>query len=164
MASTVNQHVDQGSGNAPLKELMASGLHLFGDSSFESHDGTLPFLLMTLANSVVVEVNQHPYREHLPPVELYGDLSSRRDIPDLVMTYGIAGMYATQQQSAKGPMLMAQYYKLMNQLFWNAKNGNTPIQVRAFDKEGVTSDPNNGIDASRENQTELRGRTIYRET
>jgi hypothetical protein len=164
MAATVNQNVDQGSGYAPLNDVMAKALMLYGDSSFDTHDGVLPSLLLQLANTIVVEVNQHPYREHLAPVEFYGDITSRRSIPDIIMMYGIAGAYATQQGSSKGPMLMAQFYKMMNQIFWQEKNGNTPIQVRAFDKKGISTDPINGLEAPRDEQTELRGRPLYKET
>lgn len=159
--ATVSQHVDKGTGYAPLNELMAKAMALFGDGTYESHDGSLPMMLLIMANMIVAEVNQHPYMDDLPQIDEYGDLTDVRSIPDLVMITGLAGMYASQQNSQKTGLLMGQYYRLMNQLLWGRRNGNTPLEVRITDRASSKNDPSNGIGTVRSSPQTRRGRTFY---
>ena len=131
--TTLSPNVDKGSGHAPLSELMSRGLMLFGDNNIDLADGSLAHLLLMFANTIITEINQHPYRTGLPAIEYYGHPEDVRAVNDLTMIYGLAGMYASHQASQKAPALMAQFYQTMNRMLWNELNGNTKIQARPTD-------------------------------
>lgn len=134
MTEAHNPHVDDGEGYAPLGDLMSMGLVLFGDNNVDMADGALAHMLLYFANTIVSEVNAHPYRTGMKPIPIYQHPADRRRIPDPILINGIAAYYAGQQQSQKAPLLMGQYYQTMNRMLWLELNGNTKIEARIFDK------------------------------
>jgi hypothetical protein len=131
--TTLSANVDQGSGHGPLSRLMSMALVIFGDNNMAMADGQLVHLLLHFANMVVDEVNAHPYRDDIDPVEYYVSPEDVRPVADQIMIAGIAGFYAAQQASSKAPALMSSYYRTMNQRLWFELNGLTDIQARPRD-------------------------------
>ena len=123
---------------------MSLALMIFGDNNINMADGALAHMLLLFANQIVSQFNMHPYRTGMKKIQFYTHPSDVREIPDQVMIYGMAGLYAGQQRSDKAPTLMAQYYQLLNTLLWEQLNGNTNIEARIFDK-GPRSKKTNGL-------------------
>jgi len=135
-------NVTSGGKYAHLSELMAMGLVIFGDSNVDMIDGALAHLMLKFANDIVDEVNMHPYREGMDQIARYISIEDKRPIDDHIMMDGLAAAYAKHQRSDKAIVLMSDYYKTMNRKLWQERNGNTPIDVRAFDV--AKTNPNNG--------------------
>jgi len=144
MTATLSANLDKGSGHSPLSNLMSMALTIFGDNNIDLADGSLAVMLLSMANTIVMEVNAHPYRTDMPPIEFYTHPEDIRAINDATMIYGIASLYAAQQMSSKAGGLVGQYLKLLNQQLWSELNGNTRIQVRP--KDSGVSNPTNGLD------------------
>lgn len=146
--TTISAHVDRGSGHAELGECMSKALVLLGDSNFNMADGSLAMMLLFLANSVVDDVNRHPYRTGKPKIEYYSSPADARAIHDTIMIVGIAALYASQQLSQKAGTLTSMYYKALNGILWDELNGNTKIQIRPYDTGPVS--PINGTEVAEE--------------
>jgi len=134
MSEQTEPHTLAGGQYSPMAQVIANAMNLWGVSHAEVMDGTLTHTFLLLANSVIEDVNSHPYWENNPPLDYLTSATEECPIPDMVMTYGLLARFAEQQGSERIGLFQPKYHRMLNQLLWNRLNGNTRIEVRPVDR------------------------------
>lgn len=109
---------------SPLEALMRSAMRRFGDFGAARVEGELSLLLLDLANQVLEDLMMHPYWTG-GTIPYYTHQSEVREVPDLIMLYGLVAHYAFQQASDKTQPSMQLYNRTMNQMLYRLNGGAT---------------------------------------
>lgn len=141
MTSVANPHREEP--NSSLQTLTQSALRRFGDFAPGAAGGDLHLMFLEFANLVIEEIRAHAYWPPEVPLNYYTHPTDARPVPDDVMVAGLLAHYAIQQGSEKTQVYLPLYFRTMNARLWQAKNGNTPIQMRPRDVSPDTN-PTNG--------------------
>lgn len=149
--SQISPHI-KGGGYTPLETLITRAIRRYGDFSIGVTDPEVYQLFLDFANNIVEEIRQHPYWDPETELNYYVNPSEIRPIPDEIMVAGLLFFYATQQQSVKANTYGPLFFRAMNTILWNRKNGNTKIQARVVDggsnpdySRGSTTNEVNGL-------------------
>lgn len=113
---------------SPLQNLAWDALREYGEMNPGTMDGDTMLMFLRFANYIVEDLRAHPYWD-IPDIDYYTSLTDKRQIPDTIMIYALQSYYAMQQQSGKMNIKTPAYYRRMNELLYNRKFGNGPIEV-----------------------------------
>jgi len=146
--SDTNPHIRET--HSPLNALAMQALRRFGDFHPGSVDGDVMLMFIEFANMVIDDIRAHPYYDEVA-IDYYQSPTDVRQIKDIIIVNGLLHHYAMQQGSEKIQMYMPTYFSTLNRELWQAKNGNTKIQMTVVDggtnkahSGGGTTDKNNG--------------------
>ena len=107
-------------------------LRRFGDFHPGTVDGDVMLMFVEFANMVIDDIRTHPYYDAVA-IDYYQSATDVRKIKDIIIVQGLLHHYALQQGSEKMQMYMPTYFSTLNRELWQAKNGNTKIQMKVMD-------------------------------
>lgn len=128
--SDTNPHIREV--NSPLNTLAMQALRRFGDFHPGTVDGDVMLMFVEFANMIIDDIRAHPYYDNVA-IDYYQSATDVRKIKDIIMVQGLLYHYALQQGSEKMQMYMPTYFATLNRELWQAKNGNTKIQMTVVD-------------------------------
>lgn len=114
-----------------LQTLAMRALRMYGDQAPESADASVLLMFVDFGNEIVEEVRQHPY--WTGDIAYYKAATSTTNVPDAIILRGLLSKYAQQQASDRAQMFTQTFHRTMNQVLWNRKNGNKPIEMQPVD-------------------------------
>ena len=135
--SDSNPHIREK--HSPLQALAMQALRRYGDFHPGTIDGDVMLMFIDFANMIIDEVRAHPYaplesgKTTIQPIDYYVSQTDVREIKDIIIVQGLLYHYAVQQGSDKIQFYMPTYYNTLNRELWEAKNGNTKIQLAVVD-------------------------------
>jgi len=131
-------------GYSPLRDLATKALQEVGDLSSDRVDGDTLFSLIDHANMTLETIMVNPYWEG-GVIKYYLSLDETRQVPDLIMKYGMMAYYSDDQASKKAPRLMKKFLTLTSQLLYRLKFGEGRVThervVIDKDKDGYINWP-----------------------
>lgn len=141
--SDSNPHIREN--NSTLQALAMQALRRYGDFHPGTIDGDVMLMFIDFANMIIDEVRAHPYAPTtsttingttttaVTGIDYYVSQTDVREIKDIIIVQGLLYHYAVQQGSDKIQFYMPTYYNTLNRELWEAKNGNTKIQLTVVD-------------------------------
>jgi len=129
--------------SSSLQMIGEMALRRMGDFSSGSVSGEVFNMFVELGNRIVEDIRIHPYWDG-GDIDYYVSLEERRGIPDMILLDGVVAHYALQQGSKKAEMFTKLYYRNLNQILYERKFGNLPLEIITMDlvplPTGVTSE------------------------
>lgn len=123
---------------SPLRALVIAALKRFGDFSAGTTSGEVMAMFIEFANRIIEDVRVHPYWTG-GDISYYTSVDESRPIPDLIMIDGLVAHYAAQQGSQKAQIFSPLFYRNMNQILYERRYGNGPLDALAVDKVSDTT-------------------------
>lgn len=124
----LNPHLSGSSEYSELQELVVDALRQYGEMEAGTVLGQVQTMMIDFANEVIEDIHVHPYHDGTV-IRYYETPTQSREVPDLVMKYGLMYRYAKQQGSEKADKFEADYYAKLNQLMYRKAFGpNTMTQ------------------------------------
>lgn len=118
----LNPHLSGNSEFSELQELVVDALRQYGEMEPGTVLGQVQTMMIDFANEVIEDILSHPYHDG-SIIRYYETPAQSREVPDLIMKYGLMYRYAKQQSSEKEDQFKEDYYAKLNQLMFRKAFG-----------------------------------------